>query len=189
MQEQLATYIKNRISVSEEELSSILSFYKPLQLKKQEILMGEGDPSRRMFFVVKGCLRVFFIKEDGTEVARRIVFENNFSTTLVGFITGKPSLEYTQALEPTVLLYITRDDFYSLLETIPQWEKFYRQYLEYAYVNNTNRLMSFITQDAAERYRQLLEECPQIVQRLPNKVVASYLNISPETLSRLKSKG
>lgn len=188
MQEQLATYIRDRITVNEEELSSILSCYHPLQLTKHEILLSEGDPSRRMFFVVKGCLRVFFIKEDGTEVTRRIVFENAFSTTLVGFITRKPSLEYTQALEPTTLLYITRDSFYALLETIPVWEKFYRQYLEYAYVNNTNRLMSFITEDAAERYRKLLEENPEIVQRLPSRIVASYLNISPETLSRLKSK-
>jgi CRP-like cAMP-binding protein len=188
MHQPLITYIRERISVSEEELSRILPCYKPLQLKKNEILISEGDPSKRMFFVVKGCLRVFFIKEDGSEVTRRIVFENAFSTTLVGFITREPSMEYTQALMPTTLLYITRDDFYMLLETIPVWEKFYRLYLEYAYVNNTNRLMSFITQDAAERYRQLLKDNPEIVQRLPNRIVASYLNISPETLSRLKSK-
>jgi CRP-like cAMP-binding protein len=188
MHEQLVTYIRERIKISNEDLERVLSCYKPLKLKKNEILLSEGDPSRRMFFIVKGCLRVFFIKEDGIEVTRRIVFENNFSTTLVGFITRQPSLEYTQALEPTTLLYITRDEFYMLLDSIPSWEKFYRQYLEYAYVNNTNRLMSFITQDAVERYRQLLEEDPEIVRRLPNRIVASYLNISPETLSRLKSK-
>ena len=82
----------------------------------------------------------------------------------------------------------THKDFYHLLEIIPSWEKFYRHYLEYAYVNNTNRLMSFLTQDATERYRQLLEINPKIVQRLPNKIVATYLNMSQETLSRLKSK-
>jgi CRP-like cAMP-binding protein len=188
MYEQLVTYIRERIHISNEDLDRVLSCYKPLQLKKHEILLSEGDPSRRMFFVLQGCLRVFFIKEDGTEVTRRIVFENNFSTTLVGFITRQPSLEYTQALEPTTLLYITRDEFYALLDSIPDWEKFYRQYLEHAYVNNTNRLMSFITQDAVERYRQLLQENPEIVRRLPNRIVASYLNISPETLSRLKSR-
>jgi CRP-like cAMP-binding protein len=188
MYEQLIPCIREKINISNEDLDRVLACYKPLKLKKHEILLSEGDPSRRMFFVVKGCLRVFFIKEDGTEVTRRIVFENNFSTTLVGFITRQPSLEYTQALEPTTLLYITRDEFYALLERIPNWEKFYRQYLEYAYVSNTNRLMSFITQDATERYRQLLQENPEIVRRLPNRIVASYLNISPETLSRLKSR-
>ena len=188
MNEQLTNYIRERVNVSEEELQQILSHYKPLKLKRNEVLLSEGEAARRMFFVVKGCLRVYFIKEDGTEVTRRIVFENAFSTTLVGFITRQPSREFTQAIEATSILYIDRDDFYSLLETIPVWEKFYRQYLEYAYVNNTNRLMSFITLDATEKYRQLLEENPEIVQRLPNRIVASYLNISPETLSRLKSK-
>jgi CRP-like cAMP-binding protein len=188
MHESLITFIRERISVDEENLQRILSCYRPLKLKKNEILQGEGDPSRRMFFVVKGCLRVYFVKEDGSEVTRRIIFENAFSTSLVGFITREPSKEYTQALEPTTLLYTTRDEFYALLDTIPDWEKFYRQYLEFAYVNNTNRLMSFLTQDATTRYKQLLAEDPRIITRLPNRIVASYLNISPETLSRLKSK-
>ena len=188
MHEGLAKYIRDRIKVSEEDLQHILSKYRPLKLKKNEVLLGEGEPSRRMHFVVKGCLRVFFVKEDGSEVTRRIVFENAFSTTLVGFITREPSKEFTQAIEPTTILFISRDEFYALLDAIPEWEKFYRKYLEYAYVNNTNRLMSFLTQDAGERYRLLLEEHPEIVQRLPNRVVASYLNISPETLSRLKSR-
>lgn len=188
MYEQLTAYIRDRITVNDQDLQLILSHYKPLSLAKNEMLLSEGELSRRMFFVVKGCLRVYFIKEDGSEVTRRIVFENAFSTTLVSFITRQPSMEFTQAVEPTSLLYISREDFYTLLEAVPVWEKFYRQYLEYAYVNNTNRLMSFITLDAAEKYRQLLEENPGIVRRLPNRIVASYLNISPETLSRLKSK-
>ncbi|WP_315814420.1 hypothetical protein [Paraflavitalea speifideaquila] len=75
-----------------------------------------------------------------------------------------------------------------MLKIIPGWEKLYRSYLEMAYVNNTNRLMSFITLDATERYRQLPDENPVVVQRLSNKMTASYLNVSQETLSRLKSK-
>jgi CRP-like cAMP-binding protein len=187
MYEQLERFIRERVNLDEAEMAEVLSHYREMRLRKNEIVQSEGDPSRRMFFVVEGCLRVFFIKEDGTVVTRRIVLENYFSTTLVGFITREPSLEYTQALEPTTLLYITREDFYGLLDRIPLWERFYRKYLEGAYVNNTNRLMSFITQDAGERYRLLLEEQPEIVRRLPSRVVASYLNISPETLSRLKS--
>jgi CRP-like cAMP-binding protein len=188
MTTQLQQFILDKVSLSEEECAEVLSFYKPMELSRHQILLSEGEPSRKMYFVVNGCLRVFFIKEDGSEVTRRIVFENAFSTTLVGFITGKPSLEYTQALEPTSLCYITQEDFYGLLARIPKWETFYRKYLETAYVTNTNRLMSFITQDAGERYKSLLAEAPEIIQRLPNRIVASYLNVSPETLSRLKSR-
>lgn len=188
MQEELIRYIRDRIEVNEEELAIILSYFKPLSLKKNERVLFQGQISQQTFFVGKGCLRIYFINEDGQESTRYFAFENQFATALVSFITGKTSDELIQAVEKTELLYITDKDFHHLLTTIPQWEKFYRIYLEKAYVNNTNRLMSFLTLDAAEKYRQLLEESPIIVQRLPNKLVASYLNISQETLSRLKSK-
>ncbi|MFC7346018.1 Crp/Fnr family transcriptional regulator [Chryseobacterium zhengzhouense] len=188
MQEQLINYIKDVITVTEDELNKIISHFKPLEVEKNELLLIHGQTSQRTFFVGNGCLRIFFITEDGQEATRYLAFENNFATALCSFISKQPSFEFIQALEPTSLLYITHKDFYHLLEIIPSWEKFYLHYLEYAYVNNTNRLMSFLTQDATERYRQLLEINPKIVQRLPNKIVATYLNMSQETLSRLKSK-
>lgn len=188
MKEQLIQYIRKEIAITSAELDTVLAYFKPLSLEKNELLAVQGQTSQRMYFVGKGCLRVFFITESGQEATRLIVFENRFATALTSFISGAPSHEFVQALEPTELLYIAQKDFYHLLTLVPVWDKFYRHYLEMAYVNNTNRLMSFITQDAAERYRQLLDQNPQIVLRLSNKIVASYLNISQETLSRLKSK-
>jgi CRP-like cAMP-binding protein len=188
MTEQLKKNILARVSLSEEESKIVLSCFKAATLKKNELLSVAGNPVRRMYFINKGCLRVYFVKPDGAEVTRRFAFENNFSTSLVSFISGEPLTETTQAFEATELLYISRDDFYHLLDTIPAWEKFYRGYLEQAYITNTNRLQSFVTLDAAERYKLLLKENPQIVQRLPNKLVANYLDVSQETLSRLKSK-
>ena len=188
MQEELVNYIKGIIKVTDDELEKIISYFEPLEVEKNELLVIRGQTSQRTFFVGKGCLRIFFITEDGQEATRYIAFENNFATALCSFISNEPSLEFIQALEPTTLLCISHKDFYHLLEIIPSWEKFYRHYLENAYVNNTNRLMSFLTLDATERYKLLLDTHPKIVQRLPNKVVATYLNISQETLSRLKSK-
>lgn len=188
MQKQLSDYIKDIITVTDDELDKILSYFKPLEAEKNELLVIYGQTSQRTFFVGNGCLRIFFIAEDGQEATRYLAFENKFATALCSFISKEPSSEFIQALEPTSLLYISHKDFYHLLEIIPSWEKFYRHYLEKAYVNNTNRLMSFLTLDATERYKQLLDINPKIVQRLPNKIVATYLNMSQETLSRLKSK-
>ena len=188
MYKQLENYISNRIAISSSEMEIILSYFHPLYPKKNEVLVTNGQTSQRMFFVGNGCLRIFFINEEGHEATRHLAFEVTFATTLVSFITGEPSLEFIQALEDTQLLYIAQKDFYDLIEIIPEWNTFYSKYLEYAYVTNTNRLMSFITMDALERYRQLLEQKPDIIKRLPNKMVASYLNISQETLSRLKSR-
>lgn len=188
MYEQLSNYIREKITISDEDLDQVLSFFKMMQVKKNEIIISPGETSQRIYFVDKGCLRIFFLTEGGTEATRHFAFENQFATALVSFITNEISKEFVQAIEDTNLYYISQKDFYHLLQIIPQWEKLYRHYLEYAYVSNTNRLMSFITLDATERYRQLLAQNPGVVMRMPNKIVASYLNISQETLSRLKSK-
>lgn len=188
MHEQLAAYIRNEISVTDEQLNVILSRFTLLSVKKHQILLSEGEVNQRVLFVCKGCLRIYFIQEDGQEATRYLAFENQFATALVSLISREPSMEYIQALEPTHLLYITLADFTALLEEIPGWERFYRQYLEKAYVTNTNRLMSFITMQAGERYKQLLEQTPQVIDRLSNKMIASYLNISQETLSRIKGR-
>lgn len=188
MQEQLSRYISAKIIISDAELEQVLSFFKMVQVKKNEILISPGETCQRLYFIDKGCLRIFFLTAGGTEATRHFAFENQFASALVSFITNDVSKEYVQAVEDTRLYYISQNDFQQLLKMIPQWEKFYRHYLEYAYVTNTNRLMSFITLNATERYRQLLAQNPTVVVRLPNRMVASYLNISQETLSRLKSK-
>ena len=186
--EPLAKYLLKKVKMSGEELTLILSYFKPRIVKKKEILLREGGLSNKMYFVVKGCLRIYFIKDVGSQVTRRIIFENDSSASMVSFITQNPSNEYIEAVMDSELLYMDRKDFYHLVESLPVWEKFYRHQLEYAYVVNTNRLMSFITNDATERYLLLLKENPEIIKRLPNKLVANYLNITQEGLSRLKSK-
>ena len=188
MKEALAKYILEKVKMSSEELQHVLSHFKHRTVKKKEILLHEGGLSNKMYFVVKGCLRIYFIKDVGTEVTRRIIFENDASASMVSFITENPSNESIEAVMDSELLYMDRKDFYHLVDTLPAWEKFYCRQLEYAYVVNTNRLMSFITNDATERYLLLLKENPEIIKRLPNRLVANYLNITQEGLSRLKSK-
>ncbi|WP_158210818.1 Crp/Fnr family transcriptional regulator [Myroides phaeus] len=185
---QLIAYIQERISVSEADLDLILSRFHYEKLAKGTQLTSSGLSTQKLYFVCKGCLRIFYINEAGQDATRFFAFENQFATALVSFINTSPSSEYLQALEESEVFAITHNDFYNLLEEVPQWEKFYRQYLEFAYVNNTNRLFAMVTMDASERYCELLKQNPLIVQRLPNKIVASYLNISQETLSRIKAK-
>lgn len=186
--DQAASYITDRIDVTREELKVILSYFKPLHAAKNEVLITPGQATQRIFFVGKGCIRIYFITEQGFEATRYFAFENDIAAALISFITRSTSAEYVQSVENTDLLYIDQDDFFYLLEIIPGWEKFYRYFLEKAYVNNTNRLMSFFTMDATERYMSLLSEYPDVVKRLSNKMLATYLNLSPETLSRLKTK-
>ncbi|WP_366186926.1 Crp/Fnr family transcriptional regulator [Flavobacterium ovatum] len=184
----LTTFLKKQVDFTEEDLQIILPYFKIIETKKKEILLSQGQISKYSYFVNKGCLRIFFINGEEKDITRYIAFENQFATALVSFITKEPAEENIQAIENCELLSISHEDFRQLLLEVPKWKDFYNIYLEKAYVNNLKRLMSFTALDAKERYSQLFQINPNIVRRLPNKIVASYLNISQETLSRVKSK-
>lgn len=185
---ELSYFIKKNIDINDDDLKIVLSYFKSINKNKNDILLPKGKNSQVSYFVVKGCLRLFYIDEEGKDITRYIAFENQFATELVSFITNQPAQESIQVIENSELLYITHRDFRQLMKTIPKWKDFYNIYLEKAYVNNSKRLISFTTLNALERYEQLFDVNPDIVKRLPNKVVASYINISHETLSRIKSK-
>ncbi|SEL52821.1 cAMP-binding domain of CRP or a regulatory subunit of cAMP-dependent protein kinases [Aquimarina amphilecti] len=185
---ELTNFIKKNIDIDDHDLKIVLSYFKTIKKSKNQTLLPSGKNSQVSYFVIKGCLRLFYIDEEGKDITRYIAFENQFATELVSFITNQPAQESIQAIENSELLYITHQDFRYLMEIIPKWKDFYNIYLEKAYVNNAKRLISFTTLNASERYKQLFKINPNIVKRLPNKVVASYINISQETLSRIKSK-
>ncbi|MDO7173731.1 Crp/Fnr family transcriptional regulator [Mariniflexile sp. AS56] len=185
---ELTKYIKKNINIEDKDLKIVLSYFKTINKSKNDILLSNGKNSQVSYFVKKGCLRLFYIDAEGKDITRYIAFENQFATELVSFITKEPAQETIQVIENSELLYITHDDFRHLITIIPKWKDFYNIYLEKAYVNNSKRLISFTTLDASERYKQLFKINPSIVKRLPNKIVASYINISQETLSRVKSK-
>ena len=182
----LATEITRIVPLTDEQLEVILGYFHPFSAGKDAYLMREGEVSQHMNFVLSGCLRIFFINDAGQEATRHLAFEGQYATGLASFITGSPAFEFMQALEDTELLRIERNDFYYLLNLIPIWERFYRYYLEDAYMNNLRIFRREITKDAKERYKELLARNPDVISRLPNKIVASYLNMKPETLSRMK---
>ena len=90
--------------------------------------------------------------------------------------------------EPTEVLYINHHDFRRMLDTFPGWERVYRISLEKDYIASIKRIESLITMDATQRYRQLMETDPALIRRLPSRIIADYLGVSQETLSRLKAK-
>lgn len=183
----LTKYLQERISLSDAQYELIFSLFKLRKVNRNEIFFNKGMICQHFYFVNKGCIRMFYIHSDGTEITRYFAFEKNFGTALASFITQKPSLEYIQAIEKSEVLSILRNDFYQLLEIIPSLEKIYRRILENAHDINSQRIESLLGKNAKDRYLSLLKQNPEIIQRIPNKLVASYLGISPETLSRAKT--
>lgn len=183
----LKRYLAHNATLNADELAAIISRFKPMKAKRGTPLYRQGDICDKLFFINKGSVRVYYLSQQGVERTRLFAFEGMLATSLASFISRQPSFEFVEALEDTELLAIARHDFFALTETIGGWKDFYCRLLESAYIHNNHRLESVVTLNAKERYEQVLAQNPQIVQRVPNKIVATYLDISPETLSRLKS--
>jgi CRP-like cAMP-binding protein len=173
---------------NEEQLNHILSYFKPMSIKKNAILLEQNTVANQLFFIKKGCLRLYYVNEEGNILTRFMAFENTFLTSIVSFISREPSLEYIQAVENSEVFIIPYHEFIHLRKTIPTWDSLYIYILEYGLTVINAKLSSLITQNATERYLNLLKNNPELVQRLSNVNLAAYLNISPETLSRLKSQ-
>ncbi len=183
----LKKYLSDKIVLSPEHEQLLGNCFKLKQAKRNEILVEKGSVARNIYFVIKGCLRVFLIGDDGSESTRFLIFENNMGTAFPSFITGKPSVAAIQSVEASEILVLSRHDRDILLKEVPGWETMYRTGLEFDYIASIQRIESLITMDSKARYQVLMETQPQIIKRLPNKIVADYLGISQETLSRLKA--
>lgn len=188
MYTQLKSFLTSRSKLSEEMLTSVCKHFSLVKARKNEILVDFNEVCRGYYFVNKGCLRVFTYRSDGNESTRFFGFEGGFCTALPSFIQQTPAHEYVQAIAKSELLYITRSDFYKLIDTIPEFAAVYREILELGFINAQNRIYGFQGLDAVDKLRSIMKFQPEFLSRLSNKMAASYLGISPSTLSRIKPK-
>lgn len=183
----LKSYFQERTQINEDKLASLSSYFKEKALNKYEFLLREGEVCKFNYFVISGCLRIYAVNKDGLENTRYIAFEGKFGTSFTSLITGQPSIEYIQSLEKSTVLSISKDDFFFLVENEPAVNIIYRNILESAYITTQKRIYDFQGTDSLHRLKWLLEQQPNVFDRLSNKVIASYLGVTPYTLSRLKA--
>jgi CRP-like cAMP-binding protein len=184
----LKRYLLHNSSIGEVDLEKIVPYFKPLKVKKNTILLPQGEVCNRLYFVNKGCIRTYYITGKGDEKSRFIAMEGMIATSLTSFISQQPSFEFVGSLDDSELLYISHGNFYQLLAEYPDWQKFYLTLLESAYLFQNKKIEQLVTLSAGERYAVLMKEHPDFIKRLSNKVLASLLDVTQETLSRLKSQ-
>lgn len=178
----------SQAGIGPRDIERINTYFTFVSAKKGELLLREQEICETLYFVKSGSARTYHLTALGSEKTRYIALEGSFITALGSFISGKPSFEWVEAIEDCELFFISRKDFYGLLEKLPELNITYRQFIERAYIHQNSKIESLVTLSAKQRYEKLLLENPMMVQRLPGKIIASYLDIAPETLSRLKHK-
>lgn len=186
MFEVLFQKLDEKIQLTEEEKQLCKSFFTPKKLRKRQYILQEGDVCKYTAFVEKGMLRMYTINDKGSEHIIQFAFEGWWMADQFSFITGEPAIYNIDALEDSELLLLSKQAEEQLLQKIPKFERYFRILLQNSLIATQRRLISSISQTAEERYNQLIGTCPTIPQRVPQHMMASFLGITPETLSRIR---
>ncbi|MXV51330.1 cyclic nucleotide-binding domain-containing protein [Pedobacter sp. HMF7647] len=180
-------YLRATTNIDERGINEIVNSFKLRKVNRGTVLVDAGEVCKEFYFVGCGSVRTYFLNSAGQQRSRVIALEGAVVTALSSFVGQAPSTEFVEAIEDSELYVITYSNFRRLLVEIPGWLEFYNHFLEIAYMHQHKKLQQLATLTAAQRYQELLADHPEYVQRLSNKILASYLDIREETLSRLKS--
>ena len=184
----LKAKLENSTNATQIAAAEIISLFKPISAKRNEVLLSLEETCKYYFFIEKGSLRLFTTNTEGKESSRYFAFEGSFCTALPSFIDQKPAMEFLQAIETCKLLAINRTDFFKMVEKHSFFAGIYQEILESGFIMAQKRIYSFQGFDALEKVKWLIQYQPNVLLRVSNKMAASYLGISPSTLSRIKAK-
>ncbi|KOS08155.1 hypothetical protein AM493_01450 [Flavobacterium akiainvivens] len=188
MYEPLYDYIetKSGSNLTPEEKLHIQLFFKPKHLRKRQYLLQEGDICKDMSFIVKGAGRMFGLNDKGQEYTMRFGIENWWLGDYESYNYSIPSRHNIEMVEDSDLLQISKEGLQKLTSLVPAFDAMIKEIDKKGVVANQKRIYSSISLNAEEKYDAFLKSYPKILNRFPLVMIASYLGISPETLSRIR---
>ncbi len=152
------------------------------------ILLAEGDVAKNLFLVICGCLRTYFIKEDGKDITAQFFIEDQIVASFESAATGTPSRAYIEAIEDSIIAAIPLKTFEKIRGRSTFMQEGFNRFLVNRLVYYMEHCASYILDNPEERYVKLLKDSPELVARLPKQYIASYLGITPVSLSRIRSR-
>lgn len=175
------------VELTPDDCEIIRSLFVYRKFRKRQYIQQEGDVTRFETFVVKGITRTYEVDDAGQEHVIQFGIEDWWVGDLYSFLTEIPSSYNIDCLEDTEVLQITKNDQEKLYHQVPTMERHFRILVQNAFIASTKRLSSSLSKSASERYEEFLQRYPHIEQRVPNHQIASYLGITPQSLSRIRA--
>lgn len=184
---ELRKHIIDSFGFSVTDFENIQGFFKPLEIEKGDYFLKQGQYSRRLGFVETGILREFLYVNE-KEVTKWFSTSGYFAVDLTGFLQNQKSNVSYQALADTRLLIISKEDYDKIGDKVPTWDKLEKMFLTKCFSVLETRVISHLSMNAEERYKQLLDFQPMLFNQVPLNYLASMLGMTPETLSRVRHK-
>lgn len=188
MFEEIDQHISRCAPINHQELEIFHSRLKNRSFRKKTLLLQQGEVCKFEAYIVKGCVKKYYIDQNGDEVILQFAVEDWWISDIGSFNEQKPSNLFIETIEDTELLIIDFESKERLYQEIPGLERVFRIMLQRAYSVLESRFYSTVSHSAEARYLEFIKKYPSIPQRVPQQQIASYLGITPESLSRIKTQ-
>lgn len=180
--------LQSKIAISEDEFEDFATLFQYKELKKKDILVEENRPNDTLYFIEKGLLFLYKTLENGEVQVIQFAKENYWMSDLYSFFTASNALFGIQTLEDCQVWAISKANFEAICLQYPKMETLFMLNFQTAYVNTLIRVSDIYSEDAQSKYTHFLKQFPDLVQRVPQYLIASYLGILPSSLSRIRKK-
>lgn len=184
----LLDYINKHVSLTKDEESTLLSHITFRKYLKGQYILQQGDICRYECYVISGCTKTFYLDDDGQEHIIMFSIEDWWAADMGSFIDQTPADFNIQCLENTELVMFSYDTIEDLYIKVPKLERFFRRIIEKAFIASQKRIVRNFSLTAKEQYLHFRQQYPEIEQRIPQYMIASYLGITKEFLSKIKSQ-
>lgn len=181
---ELKAFIKQYADLDQDKLNAITQKFKQRNLKKNDFLLEEGSVCNDLVFVQEGCLRLYYL-QDEVEISVWFAFEHSSAIEIYSFISEKPSNYFLQAIENTVIWYLPKSELTNLYNEYPEMQEMMRNFWEDVILNLLERFTALQRDSAEQRYLDLLTK-PAFLQKIPQKYLASFIGVTPTSLSRIR---
>jgi CRP-like cAMP-binding protein len=188
VKDQIKKYLNSYVEFNDSEIDEIFSKLTPKTFEKKSYLIKEGQICRSKYFLVSGLIRSFYIDNKGNEKITQFALENWWVTNLESFTKNIPSSSAIQAIEKTTVLIFDKEELDKLYIKLPKLERFFRIITENMLIAIQRKSDIYLQMKSKDRYDDLISNFPAFAQRVPQYMIASYLEITPEYLSELRKK-